>query len=98
MVAKIGIRGRWCSRKGAEPVFWFTETIHLAFEGLTMNVHRSVDEAKVHAIHRRLVLAKDILEDSDKLPGRLGITDDGSAILKHPRHDREALVIYLLLT
>jgi hypothetical protein len=63
-----------------------------------MNVHRSVDEAKVHAIHRRLVLAKDILEDSDKLPGRLGIIDVGSAYLKHPRHDREALVIYLLLT
>lgn len=63
-----------------------------------MNVPRSVDEAKVHAIHRRLVLAKDILEDSDKLPGRLGIIDDGSSYLKHPRHDREALVIYLLLT
>ncbi len=37
-------------------------------------------------------------QPADKLPGRKGTTDDGSAYLKHPRHDREALVVYLLLT
>lgn len=63
-----------------------------------MNDQSQSDEAKYQAIHRRLDLARDILEDSDKLPGYAAITDDGSPYLKHPRHDREALVIYLLLT
>lgn len=63
-----------------------------------MNDQSQSDDAKYHAVHRRLDLARDILEDSDKLPGHAAITDDGSPYLKHPRHDREALVIYLLLT
>lgn len=63
-----------------------------------MNKQRQSDEAKYQAVHRRLDLARDILEDSDKLPGQSAETDDGSPYLKHPRHDREALVIYLLLT
>jgi hypothetical protein len=73
----------------------FSQVIYLV---AVMNDQRLEDDYKHQTIHRRLVLAKDILEDSDKLPGKGGTTVDGSAYLKHPRHDREALVIYLLLT
>lgn len=49
-------------------------------------------------IHRRLQLAQSILEESDLLEGYSGYPDDEERWWLHPRHEREALVVYLLLT
>ncbi len=47
----------------------------------------------------RLKLAQDILEDSDKLGGHESYPDDDEdEWWKHPRHTRESLSVYLLLT
>jgi len=46
----------------------------------------------------RLHLAQAILEESDLLPGLTGYNYDNDKWWLHQRHEREALVIYLLLT
>jgi hypothetical protein len=48
-------------------------------------------------VRARLGLAQALLEDSDRLPGDSGYYADLWAE-RHPRHEREALVNYLLLT
>jgi hypothetical protein len=49
-------------------------------------------------ILRRLRLAQSLLEESDRLPGREGYAGGAPEWWRHPRHEREALVSYLLLT
>jgi len=46
----------------------------------------------------RLRLAQAILEESDSLEGRSGYDFESKKWWLHPRHEREALVVYLLLT
>ncbi|GFM90405.1 hypothetical protein [Pseudomonas cichorii] len=47
----------------------------------------------------RLNLAQEILEESDALPGAEGYSvDQAENFVHHSRHEREALVVYLLLT
>lgn len=46
----------------------------------------------------RLKLAQDILEDSDRLGGVFHYPNSKEEWWKHPRHTRESLAIYLLLT
>lgn len=54
---------------------------------------------KFKLIRARLVLCQRLLEDSDTLPGSEGYTvDEANNTVHHPRHEREALVVYLLLT
>ena len=55
-------------------------------------------EAKKSTVLSRLRLAQALLEESDKLPGREGYDWQSRSRVYHPRHEREALVIYLLLT
>lgn len=50
------------------------------------------------SILARLILAQQILEESDNLPGRGGYDLNKKKFWLHPRHEREALVVYLLLT
>jgi hypothetical protein len=58
---------------------------------------QSCDKFKL--ISNRLRLAKNLLEDSDKLPGAEAYkTFDSENTLPHERHERESVVIYLLLT
>lgn len=49
-------------------------------------------------IFSRLRLAQQLLEESDRLAGRDGYDLNGKKWWFHPRHEREALVVYLLLT
>lgn len=49
-------------------------------------------------IFARLRLAQQLLEESDHLEGRDGYDFDSEKWWFHPRHEREALVVYLLLT
>jgi hypothetical protein len=61
--------------------------------------HAAVCDENFAFIRARLRLAKEILEESDRLPGVSGYCEIPSGTEKyHPRHEREALVIYLLLT
>lgn len=53
---------------------------------------------KCNLIRNRLVLAQALLEESDALPGFKGYKNDADGQIHHPRHEREALVVYLLLT
>lgn len=46
----------------------------------------------------RLKLAQTLLEESDRLLGDSGYARDTEEWWLHPRHEREALVVYLLLT
>lgn len=46
----------------------------------------------------RLKLAQSLLEEADTLPGFSGYDMNDSNWWLHPRHEREALVVYLLLT
>jgi len=47
----------------------------------------------------RLTLAQELLEESDALPGAEGYSvDEAENFVHHSRHEREALVVYLLLT
>ncbi|MGE4268324.1 MAG: hypothetical protein AB7F25_12890 [Deferribacterales bacterium] len=46
----------------------------------------------------RLVLSQQLLEESDNLPGKSAYDFDNEKWWFHPRHEREALVVYLLLT
>lgn len=55
-------------------------------------------EDKKEAVFARLRLAQQLLEESDNLAGREGYDFDGEKWWYHPRHEREALVAYLLLT
>ncbi|WP_342066943.1 hypothetical protein [Achromobacter kerstersii] len=52
-----------------------------------------ISDEKKALILSRLVLAQSILEESDLLPGADAFIEG-----LHPRHEREALVVYLLLT
>lgn len=63
-----------------------------------MNIDTIKDE-NADFIIARLRLAQALLEESDRLEGRSGynFANDGR-VLSHPRHEREALVAYLLLT
>lgn len=59
----------------------------------------AISDENLTYIHARLRLAKEILEESDRLPGLSGYREITSGADRyHPRHEREALVIYLLLT
>jgi hypothetical protein len=49
-------------------------------------------------IQSRLRLAQDLLEESDTMPGHSGYCELNGDRDYHPRHEREALVNYLLLT
>lgn len=49
-------------------------------------------------VKARLTLSQQLLEESDKLQGYEGYDHDNEEWWLHPRHEREALVIYLLLT
>ncbi len=50
-------------------------------------------------IHARLILAQQLLEEADALPGAEGYhVDKADDFVHHSRHEREALVVYLLLT
>lgn len=49
-------------------------------------------------VHARLRLAKALLEESDQLEGSEGYARDTDKHWLHARHEREALVTYLLLT
>ncbi|MDU8500467.1 hypothetical protein RYB01_14940 [Pseudomonas syringae] len=53
---------------------------------------------KSNLIRNRLILAQALLEESDALPGFKGYKTDPDGKVHHPRHEREALVVYLLLT
>lgn len=59
-------------------------------------------EENIEFIRARLNLAQDLLEESDSLAGRDGYDllnpDTNKDWWRHKRHEREALVIYLLLT
>lgn len=50
-------------------------------------------------IFARLILAQELLEESDVLPGAEGYSvDQTENFVHHSRHERESLVVYLLLT
>lgn len=53
---------------------------------------------KVDLILARLILSQSILEESDFFEGHNGYNYDRPDWWFHPRHEREALVVYLLLT
>lgn len=54
---------------------------------------------KFSLIRARLILAQKLLEESDTLPGVEGYNfEDRDNWFLHERHEREALVVYLLLT
>lgn len=57
-----------------------------------------VKDATRKKIKARLALAHELLEESDRLPGADGYNHGEHEWWLHPRHTREALVIYLLLT
>lgn len=59
---------------------------------------QSTDEDNHKFVSARLKLAQSLLEEADSLPGYAGYNTNDSAWWLHPRHEREALVIYLLLT
>lgn len=59
----------------------------------------SVHEENIKFVSARLKLAQSLLEESDALPGRSGYKfNSEQEWWRHPRHEREALVNYLLLT
>lgn len=58
----------------------------------------TIAEEKRKKIQARLELAQGILEDSDRLVGFHGYHEGEQEWWLHPRHEREALVVYLLLT
>lgn len=64
-----------------------------------MTKKESITSNTIALVRARLLLAQKLLEESDKLPNAEGYVitncDDG---VFHPRHEREALVVYLLLT
>ncbi|KGM06126.1 hypothetical protein LP43_1999 [Methylophaga thiooxydans] len=55
-------------------------------------------EETAELVFSRLRLAQQLLEESDGLSGRDGYDLHGKKWWFHPRHEREALVVYLLLT
>jgi hypothetical protein len=55
-------------------------------------------EDNLKFVRARLDLARALLEESDSLPGRSGYDFGAEEWWRHPRHEREALVNYLLLT
>lgn len=57
-----------------------------------------LNEATQKYVLERLKLAQEILEDSDRLPGNDAYDYNQEDWWLHPRHTREALTIYLLLT
>lgn len=62
-----------------------------------------IPEDKSKLIRSRLILAQQLLEESDVLPGSEGYNfnnpdSDSNDPFYHMRHEREALVVYLLLT
>ena len=57
-----------------------------------------ISEETKEVIFTRLRLAQQLLEESDGLAGRDGYDYKGKKWWFHPRHEREALVVYLLLT
>lgn len=57
-----------------------------------------VNHESMELIKARLILAQQLLEESDKLEGFAGYNYDSEKWWLHPRHERESLVIYLLLT
>ena len=57
-----------------------------------------ISEETKDIIFSRLRLAQQLLEESDGLPGKDGYDFNGKKCDFHPRHEREALVVYLLLT
>mgnify|MGYP006898466576 CR=1 FL=1 len=59
----------------------------------------SVHEENIKFVFARLKLAQSLLEESDALPGWSGYDFNSEhEWWRHPRHEREALVNYLLLT
>lgn len=58
----------------------------------------SIHEENINFVFARLKLAQSLLEESDALPGRSGYDFSEHGWCRHPRHEREALVNYLLLT
>lgn len=64
-----------------------------------MAVNHQKNNESFTLISNRLRLAKNLLEESDKLPGAEAYRDFGhDSTLPHERHERESVVIYLLLT
>lgn len=59
---------------------------------------QSTEEDNHKFVLARLKLAQALLEEADSLPGFSGYDMNASNWWVHPRHEREALVIYLLLT
>ncbi len=57
-----------------------------------------VSDETVELIKARLILAQKLLEESDRLEGFAGYNHHSDKWWLHPRHERESLVIYLLLT
>lgn len=57
-----------------------------------------IDDATIDLIHARLLLAQKLLEESDRLGGFSGYNHGNDKWWLHPRHERESVVIYLLLT
>lgn len=57
-----------------------------------------VSDDTVGLIKARLILAQKLLEESDRLKGYAGYNRDQDKWWLHPRHEREAVVVYLLLT
>jgi len=55
-------------------------------------------EEVIAFVKSRLRLAQELLEESDVLPGSEGYFKNKKEWWLHPRHEREALVCYLLLT
>lgn len=70
---------------------------HIGSEGIKLT-EQTIENNKQKIILSRLKLAQSILEDSDKLPGFDGYDFESEGFPFHPRHERESLVIYLLLT
>jgi len=58
----------------------------------------TIQKENAEFVLARLRLAQAILEESDFLEGRLGYNFESDKWWLHPRHEREALVTYLLLT
>lgn len=59
--------------------------------------NNKLSQETVDSIHSRLVLAQQLLEESDHLNGRRAYRLSTKK-LTHPRHEREAVIVYLLLT
>jgi hypothetical protein len=57
-----------------------------------------ISDVTIETIFSGLRLAQQLLEESDGLTGRNGYDLNGKKWWFHPRHEREALVVYLLLT